>query len=412
MKRTRRQFLKTTAGAAGTLAALGRSARAREANRASSAPPSRSKNILVVLQLSGGNDGLNTVVPFTDPVYIKSRPTLHLKPGQVLPFSDKLGFHPTMKGFLQMYRERRLTILQDVGCPAVSQDHAKALRTWQTAEPDDPICQTGWLGRTADRFNERHPFLTSAVFVGDIAIPFTLHSAKAIIPAVRKPADLCLLESYPFEYYPGGQRSAPLSGWHLLHSQLKNAYGYTNRLSQAIAERAGQHPPAAYPPFALADRLRTVARLIRADTGIRIYHTELGGDGFGGFDNHAGQAENHAALLKQLSESVAAFCRDLAQDRWLDRVILMTFSEFGRTVHENGRKGTGHGSAAPLFLAGGKLKGGMVGGPSNLSKTRNDGLACQFDFRQVYATMLKDWLGVDPAGIIAGDHTVIPGLFA
>jgi uncharacterized protein (DUF1501 family) len=146
--------------------------------------------------------------------------------------------------------------------------------------------------------------------------------------------------------------------------------------------------------------LRTVARLIRADVGIRIFYTELGGQEPGGFDNHANQAENHAALLYQLAESVSAFLLDLKRDNLLDRVLLMTFSEFGRTVKENGRRGTDHGSAAPLFLAGGRLRGGLVGSHPNLTDLENGGQKFHIDFRRVYATVLDRWLGFDSLPIL------------
>ena len=150
-----------------------------------------------------------------------------------------------------------------------------------------------------------------------------------------------------------------------------------------------------YPVCGLAGDLRTVARLIRADVGIRIFFTEIGGGGIGGFDNHANQLGNHCALLGQLAESVAAFIDDLRRDKRMDRVLLMTFSEFGRTVKENGRRGTDHGAAGPVFLAGGRLKGGLVGSHPSLTDLDNDALKFHTDFRQVYATVLDRWLGLD-----------------
>jgi len=143
-----------------------------------------------------------------------------------------------------------------------------------------------------------------------------------------------------------------------------------------------------------------VAQLIRADIGIRIFFTELGGGGIGGFDNHANQLGNHCALLHQLSESVAAFVHDLKRDKLLDRVLLMTFSEFGRTVRENGRRGTGHGAAAPIFLAGGKLKSGLIGSHPSLTDLDNGALKFHIDFRRIYATVLDQWLGFESRTVL------------
>jgi uncharacterized protein (DUF1501 family) len=170
------------------------------------------------------------------------------------------------------------------------------------------------------------------------------------------------------------------------------------RRIEAVTKAAAD--TAEYPPFRLAGTLRTVAQLIRADIGIRIFFTELGGGGIGGFDNHANQLGNHCALLHQLSESVAAFVDDLKRDKLLDRVLLMTFSEFGRTVKENGRRGTGHGAAAPIFLAGGKLKGGLVGAHPSLTDLDSDALKVHIDFRRVYATVLDRWLGFEGRAVL------------
>jgi uncharacterized protein (DUF1501 family) len=163
-----------------------------------------------------------------------------------------------------------------------------------------------------------------------------------------------------------------------------------------------------YPSFQLAGTLRTVAQLIRADLGIRIFCTELGGQNPGGFDNHAGQRDNHASLLRQLSESVAAFLDDLRRQKLLDRVVLMTFSEFGRTVAENGRRGTDHGAAAPMFLAGGKVRAGLVGGHPSLTDLDNAGLRFHTDFRRVYATLLDRWLGWESQAILGRQYEPLP----
>ncbi|MGB2820270.1 MAG: DUF1501 domain-containing protein, partial [Phycisphaerae bacterium] len=155
-----------------------------------------------------------------------------------------------------------------------------------------------------------------------------------------------------------------------------------------------------YPPQRLAGHLKTVAELIRADVGIRIFFTELGGGGIGGFDNHASQRDNHAALLKQLSDSVAAFADDLSRDKCLGRVALMTFSEFGRTLTENGRRGTGHGAAAPVFLVGGRVRAGLIGKHPSLTDLDQDAPKFHTDFRRLYATVLAGWLGFDSQAVL------------
>ena len=182
-----------------------------------------------------------------------------------------------------------------------------------------------------------------------------------------------------------------------LRQRTIDARAKNERIEAVLKTPAGD-----YPSFGLARDLRTVAQLIRADIGIRIFFVELGGGGLGGFDNHANQLGNHCALLNQLAESVAAFVYDLKRDKQLDRVLLMTFSEFGRTVKENGRRGTDHGAAAPLFLAGGRVKGGLIGPHPSLTDLDKGALKVQTDFRRVYATVLDRWLGFESKPVLGG----------
>jgi uncharacterized protein (DUF1501 family) len=171
----------------------------------------------------------------------------------------------------------------------------------------------------------------------------------------------------------------------------------SRRIKAALAGAPGAHR---YPPQGLAGDLKTVAELIRADVGIRIFFTELGGGGIGGFDNHANQRDNHASVLGQLSNSVAAFADDLARHKCLDRVCLMTFSEFGRTLSENGRRGTGHGAAAPMFLMGGRVRAGLIGKHPSLADLDQDAPRFHTDFRRVYASVLAGWLGFDSEAVL------------
>jgi len=344
--------------------------------------------VLVVVQLSGGNDGLNTVVPYDDDQYGRSRTTLRLPTNQLHKIDASLGFHPRMEAFARLYREGYLSIVQGVGYANPDQSHDRAMRIWHTADPQRPERQTGWLGRVADRARIEGEADASAVFVGPIHRPFALNAERAIVPCVRSVQDLI---------QRGGYAEAPAveSGitddalWRFMQQSITTARAKSERIRDVARSKTGSSD---YPPFGLAGDLRTVAQIIRADVGIRVFFTELGGGGIGGFDNHANQLGNHCALLEQLAESVAAFVCDLKRDRLLDRVLLMTFSEFGRTLKENGRRGTGHGAAAPMFLAGGRVKGGLVGPHPNLTDLENGSPRFHIDFRQVYATVLDRWL--------------------
>ncbi|MBN2475350.1 MAG: DUF1501 domain-containing protein [Pirellulales bacterium] len=411
MSSTRRDFLKTSLGTA-ALASLGPMVPAVLGRPACAAgiTPDAGETILVVVQLAGGNDGLNTLVPFEDDVYARNRPTLRMPPEKVHKIDDLLGFHPNMTAFARLYREGRLGVVQGVGYPNPSGDHDASMRYWQTARPHQDGCQTGWLGRAVDHARCPDDASVPAVFVGQIKRPLTVNGETAIVPTIRS-LKQNVMEPMPGpEEGPAHQRRLveaarlprpgqdnPLLGF--LQRSSVDAYAVGRRLEEA-ARTATSDRTAEYPAFQVARDFHTVAQLIRADLGIRIYYTELGGEGPGGFDNHANQLGNHCALLRQLSESVAAFVDDLARDKLLDRVLLMTFSEFGRTVKENGRRGTGHGSAAPMFLAGGCLKGGMAGEHPNLTDLENGGQKFHTDFRRVYATVLDRWLGFDSRAVL------------
>jgi uncharacterized protein (DUF1501 family) len=410
MSPTRRDFLKTSVGAA-TLMSLGAGIPAwlRRAATAAEHSGGAGETVLIVVQLKGGNDGLNSVVPYADDEYAKNRPTLRLEAGELHKLDSQFGFHPQMEAFARLFKEGHLGVVHGVGYPNPSGDHDTAMRAWQSAMPTVPECETGWLGRVVDRYHEEAACKVPALFVGQIARPFTLNAEKAIVPTVRS------LDDYILQSLPGPDSQAQRACLEKLSAmgtvnRDQPLLDFLRRSTQAACidsrkiDAIIRDQPAAdateYPRYGLAQKLRTVAQLMRANLGIRIYCPELGGDGFGGFDNHANQRGNHGALLRQLSESVAAFVDDLARDKLLDRVLLMTISEFGRTVKENGRRGTDHGSAAPLFLAGGKLKGGFTGDHPNLTELENGGQKHHTDFRRVYATALDAWLGVDSQSVL------------
>lgn len=409
MRPTRRRFLKDSLGAA-TLVSLGAAPPillGRSAGLAGSRRDAGS-TALVVVQLAGGNDGLNTVVPYADDEYARNRPTLRLTGEQVHRIDDFLGFHPQMSAFKRLYDEGCLGVVQGVGYPDPDQGHSGAMRNWQTARPSVSAGQTGWLGRTVDGLGSTAATGVSAVYVGEIEQPFTLNAERSVVPSIRSLED-CVLKGFPGgDGHANRQRLAaladtPRSGddplLHFLQRSARRAYAS----SRAVEEIVGTgRASTEYPDFPFARMLATVAGLIRADLGIRIYYTELGGAEPGGFDTHANQAANHGALLRQLSDGLAAFATDLRRDDLLNRVLVMTFSEFGRTVAENGRRGTGHASAAPMFLVGGKVKGGLIGPHPRLSELENGGLKFHTDFRRVYATALERWLGFDSRPVLGG----------
>ena len=400
MSCTRRDFLKTTLGASAlvSLASAAPSFLVRAAAAGAARRDDRDTG-LVVVQLSGGNDGLNTVVPYADDEYARNRPTLRFGAKDVHKINSYLGFHPRMEAFSRLHKQGHLSVLHGVGYPDSNRDHDAAMRHWHTAQPEDPDCQTGWLGRTTDNVWHTNRKDTPAVFVGPIVQPFALRAEHVIVPSIQSPDDFTL-DSKAGEFQQGNAPDKDDELLRFVQECTSKARANSQRI-EAVTKAGGG---AEYPAFRLAGTLHTVAQLIRANVGIRIFFTELGGGGIGGFDNHANQLGNHCALLHHMSESLAAFVDDLEKDKMLDRVLLMTISEFGRTVKENGRRGTGHGVSAPIFLAGGKLKGGLVGSHPSLTDLDNGAMKFHTDFRRVYATVLDRWLGFESRSVLGRQY--------
>ena len=400
---SRRDFLKSMVGTASFLSlAPAVPAFLHNAVAAAEGNGSDRDTVLVVLQLSGGNDGLNTVVPYADDVYGRSRDTLRLTPSQVIKIDSYLGFHPELKDFHRMLQDRTLTVVHGVGYPKSNRDHDAAMREWHTARPGEPQCPTGWVGRAVDQIDSPAAPVCRLLSSVPSRCPFALNAEASVIPAVRTTATVDPRvhvghTGRASEASPGVAAGArwPLvircKTWCSLPRKLPNP------CPNAWRKCCRPVPPLpTYPSFTLAQQLQMVAQLIRADLGIRIYFVELGGGGIGGFDNHANQRDNHAALLREMSVSIGAFMDDLKREKLISRVLLMTFSEFGRTVSENGRRGTDHGAAAPVFLVGGRVKGGLHGKHPSLTDLDQDALKFQVDYRSLYATVLQSWLGFEP----------------
>jgi uncharacterized protein (DUF1501 family) len=321
---------------------------------------------------------------------------------------SQLGFHPQMPAFLRLYKEGLLSVLQGVGYPNPNQNHPQAMRVWQTAETKTGETQTGWLGRAVDHLYRPASGHVPAAYVGQIPRPFAVNAEKAIVPWVQSLDQYTLRGDAPegargrrmggaARDAEGSSRSGTSPLLQFVEKTTVAAHAASKQVEAAARAGSGS---ADYPDFQFAAMLRMIAQLIRADLGIRIFYTELGGNEPGGFDTHAAQALNHGALLEQLSESIAGFVKDLKRDKSLDRVLLVTFSEFGRTVLENGRRGTDHGAAQPLFLVGGGLRGGIIGRNPSLGELDGGGQKSHTDFRRVYATVLDHWLRLDSQTIL------------
>ena len=401
---TRRAFLKTS-----SIIALGSTIPSFLSKTAAQAPladrPGARDTILVVVQLTGGNDGLNTVIPYADPAYARLRPTLGQAREQIRRIDDQIGLHPSMTAMANLLQDQALCIVQGVGYPNPSQSHFRSMDIWQAASTARELNE-GWVGKAL-----RHVPAASSFHLASSneAAPLALTGSPVRVPSIRSLADFQLRLEASGSADRQAQRqtieasaapsepSADLLDF--VRRTAVNTYASSQRLR---ALDSGYVPRVPYPNSALANHLRLAAQLIDAGLGARLFYVTMDG-----FDTHAGQAGPHANLLRELSDALAAFYRDLAQRGHGDRLLIMTFSEFGRRARENGSRGTDHGSGAPMFLIGGRVKPGLVGAHPSLTTLEDGNLRHYTDFRQVYATVLDSWLGIPSRQVLGQEFTAV-----
>jgi uncharacterized protein (DUF1501 family) len=357
---------------------------------ARAAGPEQEGRVLVTLQLDGGNDGINTVVPFGDVAYAKLRRELRLPTDKLLKIGDGLGFHPSLRAAADLLQSGRLAIVQGVGYPNPNRSHFESMNIWQTARTGKPGAEAlGWLGRALDKApHENGP---SAVFVGDQNLPLALFARRAMSASFADASDLALTLPPP----PGSPADLADDLAAFVNRTVTSAYATAGEIEAAAAR--GRDPAARYPETVLSRRLELVARSIKAGSTARVYYVIQSG-----YDSHAVQLPTQAQLLRELSGAVKAFLDDLAAAKLADRVLVLAFSEFGRRPEENGSLGTDHGTAGPVFLAGDSVKPGVAGKTPLLGDLEDGNLKWSTDFRSVYATLLSDWLRL-PADEILGE---------
>jgi uncharacterized protein (DUF1501 family) len=379
------------------------------ARTARAAVPQRDGRVLVVLELNGGNDGINTVVPFADEGYAKHRKTLRLSKDRLVKVADKVGLHPSLGNFGKLLEAGQLVVAQGVSYPNPSRSHFRSMATWHTARLDaEEHKRPGWLGRGLDAAGKG----ASALLVGAGPPPVAIRGRRSIASAIERPEDFSLaagadprraLNPSPPTPLPPGERGGgegdDLTAF--VQRSMLDAYATADRLAQM----AGDKDDVRYPQSGLASRLRLIARLLKAGLDTRVYYTLQSG-----YDTHSAQLFTHSNLLFELSAALKAFLDDLTAAKLAERVVVLLFSEFGRTVRENGSAGTDHGTAGPVFLAGPAVKGGLVGTtPSLLDLDPEHGdLRRSLDFRQVYATVLEDWLGLPARETLGGAFERLP----
>jgi len=434
--KTRREFLRSTVlGSALSwtvptfLANSFSSLYADAADSATQIVTGKDSTILVVLQMAGGNDGLNMVVPFGDDNYHKARPRIGIAAKNVLKLSDMVGLHPGLAGLKELYDVGQLGVVQGVGYPNPNRSHFRSTEIWQTASDSNRFEATGWLGRYFDN--------TCSGCDPAVAVAISEQMPQAF--AAKKPKGICFSNPQNYRFMksdrpgPDEQDMTEESFRKLNESdeaQMENSGGTIAMLNGAakpsgspldFIERTAldaqvssdeiraivgkSENNAAYPGSRLANSLKLVAKLIGGGMPTRIYYVSQGG-----YDTHTNQTGTHERLLTDLGDAVKAFVADLKAQGNFERVLIMTFSEFGRRVSENANGGTDHGAAAPMFVVGNKVKAGLLGRYPSLAPgdLLNGDPKYNVDFRSVYAAVLESWLKTQSAPVLGRQFTPLP----
>ncbi len=382
----RRGFLKLT-GAASVAVLAPRFALAQSA--------AGYENLLVLVELKGGNDGLNTVVPYADRTYYSLRPRLAVKRDEVLQLDGRTGLNPALAGLMPLWQARELAVVQGVGYPRPNLSHFRSIEIWDTASKSEEYLADGWLTRAFAARPVPQRYAADGVVIGSQDLgPLTGTGARAI----------ALTNTAQFE------RQARMA--HPAHARGNSALSHIMKIEQDVAQAAaglqGDHDfKTVFPQGPFGNTVKTAAQVVASPGGVAAVRLTLNG-----FDTHVNQPNIHANLLKQLGEGLAALRSALVElGRW-NRTLVMTYAEFGRRPQENGSNGTDHGTANAHFVAGGRVRGGLYGQPPQLDRLENGNLVYAIDFRSLYATALERWWGVPAASALGGRYAPLDVLRA
>ncbi len=417
MHPTRRAMLRLGLGSS-TLLICGKTVPlflARSADALAGGGATAKGRILVVVQLDGGNDGLNTVVPYRDDEYRKRRPKLAIPAGEVKTIDDRVGLHPMLEPFAKLLERGRLAIVQSVGYPDPNRSHFESMAIWHTARTGEDRAAPGWLARALDRRTGPDGDAAGLHIDDAFPLPGALSGGRQVVPSIAQLEQFRRRLGMP----PGAAATAQMEALDRLsvqdHGEPGSLLQFVERCSlityasSARLERLQQARPAAkanYPEFyGLARRLELIAQLIKAGLATTIFYTHLDG-----FDTHSGQLPQHANLMRELGASLQAFLGDLEKSGESERVVVLVFSEFGRRLNENGSGGTDHGTAAPVFLLGQPVKAGLHGPYPDLTRLEDGDPIHAVDFRRIYATLLDRWLNVPHRGILGAAFEPLPVL--
>jgi len=349
--------------------------------------------VMVILQLSGGNDGLNTVIPIRNDIYYRERPRLGIERANALALTDEVGLHPALTALRELYDDGSLGILNNVGYPNPDRSHFRSMDIWQTGSASTEYVTTGWLGRYLDAQCQGCDKPTFALEIDDVlSLALKGENSKAI--AMKDPKRLFGTSNENFfrdvlkEHKNEGEETV---------DYLYKTMSETLSSANYIFQQSRLHPSSAgYPKTELGNGLKTIASLIFSDINTKVYYISLGS-----FDTHVSQQMQQQRLFTELSNAVKAFTADLKKNNRFNDVLMFTFSEFGRRVSQNASGGTDHGTANNMFLIGGALKQkGVINAMPDLNDLDEGDLKYKIDFKTVYATVLRNWLEADDTTIL------------
>lgn len=363
------------------------------------------ENILVVVQMTGGNDGLNTIIPYTQDEYYKQRPKLAVPKKDVLKINDEFGFNPALDGFSELLEAGLLGVVQGVGYAQPNRSHFESMDIWHTCQRKTGDRSDGWLGRAIDQLAEGESTETTGMHIGNRKQPLAVASRLHRVPSIRSIEQFRLQTQekdsiQAMRSLAQSENSEADSLLNFVQTSTTTAIDVSQKLQQVSKSKNSNIQ---YPETELAGKLKTVSQLIASDIGARVYYVEIDG-----FDTHAFQAPAHTALLRELGDALNSFAQDLREKGMQERVLTMCFSEFGRRVAQNASDGTDHGTAAPMFLMGSNLEPGLIGKHPSLTNLDNGDLKFHTDFRQVYATVLDNWLSCDSSLILDKQYESLP----
>jgi len=395
---TRREFLTTALGGSAVVS-FGGIAPGIFQETAFAGTRESTGRVLVVVQMTGGNDGLNTIIPHSHDVYLKNRKRVRIAKSATLSIDKRHGLHPAMTGLADLLEAGQLGIVPSVGYPNPNRSHFESMDIWHTCRRKAEPRKAGWLGRLLEGLKSETSL--AGMHIGGGKQPLALAARDLRLPSVQS------LERFQLKTAGNEQLGKVLEQalatestgsdndlLDFLSGSTQSAVAADKRLRNL---RSGGDDAKGFPTTNLGRKLATVSKLIKAEMPTRLYYVTIDG-----FDTHARQAGAHESLLRQVSGAISAFVKDLNAAGHGDRVLVLSFSEFGRRVAENASEGTDHGTAGPLFLAGKSVKSGFLGPHSDLTKLKDGDLRHRTDFRSVYASIIRDWFAHDDLTSILG----------